>query len=118
MIERGTRLAGADEAGRRGLADGNLRLGAGIESLPRADARSAAVAAASVVAKVLRDGAMRALSTEHPEYGFDRHAGYGTAVHRVALAELGRGRGLNNRASGDLGEELARRYLRRLVMRS
>jgi ribonuclease HII len=42
-----------------------------------------------VVAKVLRDGAMRALSTEHSEYGFDRHAGYGTAAHRLALAELG-----------------------------
>jgi ribonuclease HII len=72
-----------------GLADGNLKLGAGIESLPRADARSAAVAAASVVAKVLRDNAMRTLSGEHPGYGFDRHAGYGTASHRLALAELG-----------------------------
>ena len=72
-----------------GLADGNLKLGPGIECLPRADARSAAVAAASVVAKVLRDGAMRALSEEYSGYGFDRHAGYGTASHRLALAELG-----------------------------
>jgi ribonuclease HII len=72
-----------------GLADGNLKLGPEIESLPRADARSAAVAAASVVAKVLRDGAMRTLASEHAGYGFDRHAGYGTAVHRLALAELG-----------------------------
>jgi len=72
-----------------GLADGNLKLGPEIECLPRADARSAAVAAASVVAKVLRDGAMRALSVEHSGYGFDRHAGYGTAAHRLALAELG-----------------------------
>jgi ribonuclease HII len=72
-----------------GLADGNLKLGPEIECLPRADARSAAVAAASVVAKVLRDGAMRALSVKHSGYGFDRHAGYGTAAHRLALAELG-----------------------------
>jgi ribonuclease HII len=72
-----------------GLADGNLKLGPEIECLPRADARSAAVAAASVVAKVLRDGAMRTLSTEHSGYGFDRHAGYGTPAHRLALAELG-----------------------------
>jgi ribonuclease HII len=72
-----------------GLADGNLKLGPEIECLPRADARSAAVAAASVVAKVLRDGAMRTLATEHPGYGFDRHAGYGTSAHRLALAELG-----------------------------
>lgn len=72
-----------------GLADGNLKLGPGIESLPKADAKSAAVAAASVVAKVLRDGAMRALATEHAGYGFERHAGYGTAAHRLALTQLG-----------------------------
>ena len=71
------------------LADGSLKLGPDIECLPRADARSAAVAAASVVAKVLRDGAMRALSAEHKGYGFDQHAGYGTVGHRLALAELG-----------------------------
>ena len=71
------------------LADGNLRLGPEVECLPRADARSAAVAAASVVAKVLRDDAMRALSEEHAGYGFERNRGYGTEEHRLALAELG-----------------------------
>ena len=72
-----------------GLADGNLKLGAGVECLPKADAKSAAVAAASVVAKVLRDGAMASLSEHHAGYGFERNAGYGTAEHRLALAELG-----------------------------
>ena len=72
-----------------GLADGNLALGAEIECLPRADGASAAVAAASVVAKVLRDGAMRALACEHAGYGFERNCGYGTPEHRLALAELG-----------------------------
>ena len=71
------------------LADGNLRLGSGIECIPRADGSSAAVAAASVVAKVLRDGAMRGLAAERPGYGFERHKGYGTPEHRSALAELG-----------------------------
>ena len=71
------------------LADGNLRLGPNIECLPRADAKSAAVAAASVVAKVLRDGAMRELAGTHAAYGFDKHAGYGTPAHRDALARLG-----------------------------
>ena len=71
------------------LADGNLQLGREIECLPTADSKSAAVAAASVVAKVLRDGAMRALSEKHPGYGFERHCGYGTPEHRSALAELG-----------------------------
>lgn len=72
-----------------GLADGNLKLGPGIECLPRADGASAAVAAASVVAKVLRDGAMRALSEEHPGYGFERNCGYGTPEHRRVLKEVG-----------------------------
>ena len=71
------------------LADGNLKLGAGIECLPRADGKSAAVAAASVVAKVLRDGAMRALAREHPGYGFERNRGYGTQEHRTSLREAG-----------------------------
>ena len=72
-----------------GLADGNLDLGPEVECLPRADARSAAVAAASVVAKVLRDDAMRALSETHTGYGFGRNRGYGTLEHRLALSELG-----------------------------
>ena len=72
-----------------GLADGNLALGPEVESLPKADARSAAVAAASVVAKVLRDDAMRALSETHTGYGFGRNRGYGTPEHRLALSELG-----------------------------
>jgi ribonuclease HII len=71
------------------LADGNLGLGPGVECLPRADARSAAVAAASVVAKVLRDGAMLALSGEYTGYGFERNRGYGTLEHRIVLREAG-----------------------------
>jgi ribonuclease HII len=72
-----------------GLADGNLALGPEVECLPRADARSAAVAAASVVAKVVRDDAMRALSESHTGYGFGRNRGYGTPEHRLALSDLG-----------------------------
>jgi ribonuclease HII len=71
------------------LADGNLALSPEIECLPRADAKSAAVAAASVVSKVLRDGAMRALAAEYAGYGFERNRGYGTPEHRLALAQLG-----------------------------
>jgi ribonuclease HII len=71
------------------LADGILRLGPDVECLPRADARSAAVAAASVVAKVLRDHAMRVLADEHPGYGFERNRGYGTMEHRLVLQEAG-----------------------------
>ena len=71
------------------LADGTLRLGPEVECLPRADGKSAAVAAASVVAKVLRDGAMRSLAREHPGYGFERNRGYGTQGHRRSLEFAG-----------------------------
>ena len=71
------------------LADGNLKLGSGIECFSRADEQSAAVAAASVVAKVLRDGAMRTLAAEHPGYGFERNRGYGTPEHKTSLQEAG-----------------------------
>ncbi|HET7271524.1 MAG TPA: ribonuclease HII [Rubrobacter sp.] len=71
------------------LADGNLALGPDVDCLPRADLKSAAVAAASVVAKVVRDDAMRVLSEHHTGYGFERNRGYGTSEHRSALMELG-----------------------------
>lgn len=54
-----------------------------------ADYKSATVAAASVVAKVVRDRLMRKLDSLHPEYGFADHVGYGTAHHREALKEHG-----------------------------
>ncbi len=71
------------------LADGTLKLGPAVECMPRADGKSAAVAAASVVAKVLRDHAMRMLAGEHPGYGFERNRGYGTLEHRLSLREAG-----------------------------
>jgi len=54
-----------------------------------ADYKSAAVAAASVAAKVVRDRLMRALAPRHPEYGFEEHVGYGTDRHREALRQHG-----------------------------
>ncbi|MSO84829.1 MAG: ribonuclease HII [Rhodospirillales bacterium] len=53
------------------------------------DARSLSIAAASIVAKVSRDGEMAALARAHPGYGWERNAGYGTPEHRGALARLG-----------------------------
>lgn len=72
-----------------GLADGKLNLGPEIQCLPRADGSSAAVAAASVVAKVLRDNAMSALADQHGEYGFEHNRGYGTKEHRLVLSQVG-----------------------------
>jgi ribonuclease HII len=57
--------------------------------LPKADLLVGAVSAASIVAKVARDGYMAEASVRFPGYGFERHVGYGTAAHRKALMELG-----------------------------
>ena len=53
------------------------------------DAQSLCVAAASVVAKVVRDRWMRRLDARHPGYGFAKHKGYGTPEHYAALGRLG-----------------------------
>ena len=53
------------------------------------DRRSAAIAAASIVAKVTRDRLMEALHTTDPRYGYDRHKGYATADHLAAVARFG-----------------------------
>jgi ribonuclease HII len=50
------------------------------------DALSYSIAAASIVAKVHRDALMTALAVDYPQYGFDRHKGYGTREHLQALA--------------------------------
>ncbi|WP_145142773.1 ribonuclease HII [Roseomonas gilardii] len=77
------------------LIDGNMAPRA-PHSLPCAtrcviggDGLSLSIAAASIVAKVLRDRAMVRLDARYPGYGFAGHAGYPTAAHRAALARLG-----------------------------
>lgn len=57
--------------------------------LVKGDATSAAIAAASIIAKTTRDAIMARLDVDAPGYGFADHAGYGTAVHRAAIAALG-----------------------------
>ena len=59
------------------------------EAVVKGDAKVAAIAAASIVAKVHRDALMSRLAEIHPGYGFERHAGYPTRQHRQALAALG-----------------------------
>lgn len=55
----------------------------------KGDAMSAAIAAASVIAKVVRDRYMLELHKEYPEYGFDKHKGYPTKLHYEAINEYG-----------------------------
>jgi ribonuclease HII len=65
--------------------------GVSIPQLPvvHGDALSASIAAASIVAKVHRDGLLGELGHRHPVYGFDQHKGYGTPEHWEALRRFG-----------------------------
>jgi ribonuclease HII len=59
------------------------------QAIIKGDRLSLSIAAASIVAKVRRDGWMELLAGRWPGYGFERHKGYGTAEHLQALARLG-----------------------------
>jgi ribonuclease HII len=73
------------------IVDGRTTVASGIpqQAVPRGDARVAAVAAASVVAKVYRDAWMRELDRRYPGYGFAENSGYGTPAHLEALSRWG-----------------------------
>ncbi|RFB19080.1 ribonuclease HII [Bacillus sp. HNG] len=58
-------------------------------SIIKGDAKSVSIAASSIIAKVTRDRLMVRLSHEYPEYGFEKHMGYGTAHHLEALKKYG-----------------------------
>lgn len=55
----------------------------------KGDAKSVSIAAASILAKVTRDHMMAEYAKLFPEYGFEKHKGYGTAAHIAALREFG-----------------------------
>ena len=55
----------------------------------KGDATSASIAAASIIAKTRRDAIMVELAEKYPEYGFEKHKGYGTAEHLEALKKYG-----------------------------
>lgn len=91
---RGMRLALEGVAHAAGMAriDGNHlppALPCPAEAWIDGDARDRSIMAASILAKVSRDRAMRALHEVHPQYGFDEHKGYSTPAHLAALREHG-----------------------------
>jgi ribonuclease HII len=59
-------------------------------ALVKGDQRCVSIAAASILAKTARDALMREYDSEYPGYGFARHKGYGTQVHRSAVKRMGR----------------------------
>jgi len=85
-------VEGLPVAAGHALIDGNA-LPAGMPcpatALVKGDARSLSIAAASIIAKVMRDRLMIRADTLHPGYGLAGHKGYPTKAHREAVAQLG-----------------------------
>ena len=75
----------------RALIDGNRcpELPCPAEAIIGGDGKVASIAAASILAKTVRDAGMLELHQRYPHYGFDRHMGYPTALHLAALQEHG-----------------------------
>lgn len=73
------------------LVDGNKLplLACPARAIVKGDAKCLSIAAASIIAKVARDRIMYRLAREYPDYGFDRHKGYGTPEHKEAIARHG-----------------------------
>jgi ribonuclease HII len=70
------------------IIDGNFNFLAGhpkAKAVIKADNTVPAVSAASIVAKVARDNYMAGIAADYPDYGFERHVGYGTALHLERL---------------------------------
>ena len=59
------------------------------EAIIKGDQKVFSIAAASIIAKVTRDKIMQKMHQQYPEYGFDKHKGYGTALHIAKIKELG-----------------------------
>ncbi len=77
------------------LVDGNKDKGRSFaittphETVVKGDARSASIAAASILAKVSRDRYMEEMALQYPQYRFEQHKGYGTRLHYQMLEEYG-----------------------------
>lgn len=70
------------------IIDGNINFlpeEPNVKTIIKADASVPAVSAASIIAKVARDEYMANIAAQFPEYGFDQHVGYGTALHLQML---------------------------------
>lgn len=73
------------------LIDGNRLppIEGNVRTIVKGDATSASIAAASILAKVARDRYMDDLAQKYPEYGFEKHKGYGTKAHYAAVDKFG-----------------------------
>ena len=91
MLAMNRAIAGLGKKPDLALIDGNRNAEIQFPSrcVVKGDARCADIAAASILAKVSRDRVMLKLAKEYPQYHFEQHKGYGTALHYAALREFG-----------------------------
>jgi ribonuclease HII len=73
------------------LIDGISRISSNLpqELIPKGDAKSISIAAASIVAKVTRDRLMERYHQDYPQFGFSSHKGYPTKAHKAAIQKFG-----------------------------
>ncbi|TDO96399.1 RNase HII [Marinomonas balearica] len=92
MLAMARAINGLPIAAEHALIDGNRvppQLICSAEAVVKGDARHHAIAAASILAKVTRDREIVAMAETYPQYGFEKHKGYPTAVHLDAIKQHG-----------------------------
>lgn len=91
MLAMTRAVAGLPVSPERAMVDGNRcpKLAIPAEAVVQGDGKIASIAAASILAKTVRDTGMLELHRAYPQYGFDRHMGYPTAAHFAALEAHG-----------------------------
>lgn len=91
MLAMKRAVEGLDVKADYAMIDGNRTPDLNIESefIIKGDAKSMSVACASILAKVSRDRLLYEYAKEYPQYGFEKHKGYGTKAHTEALKEYG-----------------------------
>lgn len=84
-------VAGLGALAKEAVVDGNRcpKLAIPVQAIVKGDGKVACIAAASILAKTVRDAGMLALHEQYPMYGFAQHMGYPTAAHLVALQAHG-----------------------------
>ena len=91
MLAMRRAIDGLDIKADYAMIDGNKipPLDIAAECIVKGDAKSMSIACASILAKVSRDRLLYEYAEEYPMYGFDKHKGYGTKVHREAILKYG-----------------------------
>lgn len=91
MLAMRRAIDGLDIKADYAMIDGNKipPLDIDAEYIVKGDAKSMSIACASILAKVSRDRLLYKYAEEYPMYGFDKHKGYGTKVHREAILKYG-----------------------------